>query len=892
MTSQSVIPSYRSLKDSGLTLTTIFTSLISEHRSCSKLNEPSPFSLRQSKDPLKSARQSDNQKRAKDIKSIPELRILETQISRMKTNTEEKTMNSKDHNSLDTLFNDVGKEDVFCPLIPEDRPDKKARKNTKSKNSIYIDDNRKSQSIKKLARLANPRKPIPSKHISLKKLSDSIMTGRPPVFVHLRTSKDKSQSSNPMKSMALSNVSIHKPEVSNQIKSFDQRIHFFSHRPANLNEAGKKSEKSRDIHRLGNSIKNISGLNVSLKACIKNLYKDRTASKKNAPKGQSKSFKTKRFSLIQFPKVMPNVSALNKHTEGSENVNKTNIRVSKDKDAKNPGLNKEQGFLGALNKSSLENHSSVFRVLQRMNAINKTENKPTESRQKKIALQKPFNKLIGLSLKAKPLTPRNLLESKAGPTFNNYFKVGNYKKAPSKKVNPIEIFESEVVRDATPKSITEYIKLSKLRRNDFKELDELKNESSMIFELTRKASTNRNSVERSLLESKEEKIELNIKDQAPPSALDIKDQEPPSAQKGSFKFIPISLESLTQLPQEPSSKQLTSTKPLGRNSSKKNLNREPSSIRDLGTIDFANIKQPSSIIKTLATDLKLITSHLEKESFLRHYNNADFTMEMKSTVVDWLFQLTAELQISRQTLYIGLHILQRYLAKTKLNPETLQFDALTALTLAIKFEEVHYLSMEQLVKSMEDTYSIQQLVENERKMYATLDYYIQNYTILCLLHTVQLYWDSSEDSELLSRLPKDMKYPKFLEKTEESYNLYRISMNQLDYLMMTHEDFGSFEQMIASILIASLKIFYQSVILKDASLNKLVIDVAVCFVEQLFNQKHQRTTIISEGLLLRLKHLPNVLEIPASETYSTYHEYLFTQVHNPALLEYIDSLLD
>jgi hypothetical protein len=883
MTSQSVIPSYRSLKDSGLTLTTIFTSLLSEHRSCSKLKEPSPLSLRKSNDPLKSARQSDNQKRAKEIKSIPELRILETQISRLKTNTEEQTMNSKERNSLDTFFNDVEKEDDLCPLIPESKPERRARQKTKSKNSIFIDENRKSQSIKKLNRIANPRKAIPSKPIVLKKLSDGLLAGRPQAFAHLRLSKEKSQSSHPVKGLALSNVSIHKPELSNPTKSFDQRIHFFSHRPANIPDLVKKLNKSRDIRRLDKSAKNASALNVSLKACINNLYKDRTTSKKNGPLTQSKSFKNKRFSLIQFPKVITNISALNKHFEPSENVNKVNIRMAKDKDLKKTSIDKEHYYLGQFNKSSLENRSSVFRVLQRMNAIGKVEPKPNESRPKKIPSRNPSDKQKGMSLKVMSSTPKEIGDGKIGPTFKNYFKVGNHKKAVSKKVNTIEIFDSETGKDSTPKSIPDFIRLSKLNRNDFKELEELKNESSIIFEMSRKNSTNRNSVEKSIHHSKETKVEIIQND-----------QKMRPAHKGSFKFIPISPDSLTQLPHETSSKQLTNAKPVIRNSSRKNLNNlasGPISTRDIETFDWASMQKPPHMLASFNDDVKTIALELAKDDFMRNYKNSEFTLEMKSTVVDWLFQVAAELQISRQTVYIALHVLQSYLSKTTLNPDCLQFDALTALALAIKFEEVHYFSLEQLIKSMEDAYSVSQLVENERKMFAVLDYDIRNHTNLCLLHAVQYFWDNNASLEILDQLPKNYKPPKFLEKSEESYNLYRISMNQLDYLMMTHEEFNSIEQMIASILISTFHIFYQSAILKDECLGNQLIIVVANFIEQLFRKKYAKDSLVSDGLLERLRHLPNVLDIPSSENYATYHEYLFTQVHNPALLQYIDSIL-
>ena len=876
MTTPSLIPSYRSLKDSGLTLTTIFTSLISEHRSRSKTKDPSPFSMRHSKGPLQSSRQSDNQKRAIDMRIISELKVLETQISRLKTNTEERTMNSKERTSLDTLFNDEEKDEYLCPLVPEPKPRKKLRMNTKSKHSIFIDENRKSESIKKLARVANSRKPVPSKHISLKKLSDSIMTGRPPLFVHLRTSKDKSQLSNPMKSLALSNVSISKPEISHQIKSFDQRIHFFSHRPQNINEARKKSEKSREDRRLEKSIKNASGHNISLKGCMQHLSKDQLKHKKV----ESKSFKAKRFSLMQFTKAIPSIVTLIKHAEPSENVNRTNIQGSKDNEVKKPMLIRDKGFLGSLNKSSIDNHSSVFRVIPQIKLRSKEGEKAHDSGPKKISLKKPIAKTNDLSEK-KPLILRNIVQGKNGPTFHNYFKdINNNKKSANRKANRIENAESEVSRLITPKSITDFIKLSKLKRTDFKELDELKNSSSTIFEFTRKDSTNRNSTDKSLLDSKDAKDKLGATG-----------QKPQSDKKGSFRFIPISLDSLTQLPREPSSKQLTASKPLGRNSSTKDFGKKTNSIRDLGMIDLAIIEQPLTIIKAISADLQLISAALENESFLRHYSSTDLPLEMKSTVVDWLFQLTAELQISRQTLYIGLHILARYLSESRLDPDSLQFDALTALTLAIKFEEVHYLSVDQLVKSMEDTYTTQQLIDNERRMYRAIEYQIPNHTILCLLHSVQLSWDSDENSDLSLRLPKDPQYPKFLEKSEESYNLYRISMNKLDYLMMTRESFRSIDNIIAAILVASLQIYYQSAILKDANLNEIIVKVAVDFTRSLLSQNNSKACVISDSLTARLRRLPNVLEIPGSESHSTYHEYLFAQVHNPALLEYVDSLL-
>ena len=71
------------------------------------------------------------------------------------------------------------------------------------------------------------------------------------------------------------------------------------------------------------------------------------------------------------------------------------------------------------------------------------------------------------------------------------------------------------------------------------------------------------------------------------------------------------------------------------------------------------------------------------------FRNAEVTPGMRAILVDWLVQVHHQFSLHQETLYLGVGILDRYMAKVAAQKKELQLIGVTSLFLAAKYEEIY-----------------------------------------------------------------------------------------------------------------------------------------------------------------------------------------------------------
>jgi hypothetical protein len=99
--------------------------------------------------------------------------------------------------------------------------------------------------------------------------------------------------------------------------------------------------------------------------------------------------------------------------------------------------------------------------------------------------------------------------------------------------------------------------------------------------------------------------------------------------------------------------------------------------------------------------------------------------KMRALLLDWMIEVSAEFALQRETLYLALNYLDRYLG-TVLNIQRTDFQLVgtTALYLACKMEEIQVPKIQLLILATDNGYTKSQILTMERKMTKELNWYL------------------------------------------------------------------------------------------------------------------------------------------------------------------------
>lgn len=94
----------------------------------------------------------------------------------------------------------------------------------------------------------------------------------------------------------------------------------------------------------------------------------------------------------------------------------------------------------------------------------------------------------------------------------------------------------------------------------------------------------------------------------------------------------------------------------------------------------------------------------------------DISHKMRAILVDWLVEVTEEYQLSQQTLFLTVNLVDAYLRRSDLPRKSLQLLGVACMLIASKFEEIHPPTARDFSYITDYTYNTSQVVAMEEKI--------------------------------------------------------------------------------------------------------------------------------------------------------------------------------
>lgn len=129
----------------------------------------------------------------------------------------------------------------------------------------------------------------------------------------------------------------------------------------------------------------------------------------------------------------------------------------------------------------------------------------------------------------------------------------------------------------------------------------------------------------------------------------------------------------------------------------------------------------------------------------------EITHRMRLILIDWLIEVSEELQLSPETLYITVNLIDRFLSKMCVLRAKLQLVGAAALLVAAKYEEIYPPGANDLIYYTDDCYTLQQLLRMEDLLLRVVNYDVSQPNPESFLVQINKFADSDEQTTNLSK---------------------------------------------------------------------------------------------------------------------------------------------
>ena len=126
----------------------------------------------------------------------------------------------------------------------------------------------------------------------------------------------------------------------------------------------------------------------------------------------------------------------------------------------------------------------------------------------------------------------------------------------------------------------------------------------------------------------------------------------------------------------------------------------------------------------MPSKLNITTITKQTEAHPKPYMDGqeDITPKMRAILVDWLVEVHMKFRLVPETLYLCVHILDRYCAIAHVERSKLQLVGVTALFLACKHEEIYPPEVRDCVYITDRAYDRQEVLDMEQTLLRILDW--------------------------------------------------------------------------------------------------------------------------------------------------------------------------
>ncbi|KAF7237454.1 G2/mitotic-specific cyclin-B3 [Varanus komodoensis] len=138
-------------------------------------------------------------------------------------------------------------------------------------------------------------------------------------------------------------------------------------------------------------------------------------------------------------------------------------------------------------------------------------------------------------------------------------------------------------------------------------------------------------------------------------------------------------------------------------------------------VDKAHLGDPYASAE-YAKDIFIYMREREEEFSLQDYmrNQPDITTDMRAVLVDWMVEVQENFELTHETLYLAVKLMDHYLAKVTTTRDKLQLIGSTAILIASKFEERCPPCVDDFLYICDDAYKKEELLAMEVSILQTL----------------------------------------------------------------------------------------------------------------------------------------------------------------------------
>lgn len=103
-------------------------------------------------------------------------------------------------------------------------------------------------------------------------------------------------------------------------------------------------------------------------------------------------------------------------------------------------------------------------------------------------------------------------------------------------------------------------------------------------------------------------------------------------------------------------------------------------------------------------------------------NQREINDKMRAILVDWLIEVHQKFKLQKETLFIAIKIIDRYLEQQPVNKSRLQLVGVTALLIACKYEEIYPPELKDFVFITDKAYTKEDVLQMEFHILSTLSF--------------------------------------------------------------------------------------------------------------------------------------------------------------------------
>ncbi|XP_012887806.1 PREDICTED: G2/mitotic-specific cyclin-B3 [Dipodomys ordii] len=187
----------------------------------------------------------------------------------------------------------------------------------------------------------------------------------------------------------------------------------------------------------------------------------------------------------------------------------------------------------------------------------------------------------------------------------------------------------------------------------------------------------------------------------------------------------------------------------------------------------------------------ILTNYMDKQT--------DLTSDMRALLVDWLVEVQMNFEMSHETLYLAIKLVDHYLTTSLCKKENLQLLGSTAFFIATKFEEPYPPSLKEFLYICEDLYQREDMLAMEASILTNLDYDINIPVAYHFLRRYAMCLQSSMTTLTLSRyiceitLQESHYIPERASKLAAGSFLLALCMKNLGHLIRSLEHHSGYK---------------------------------------------------------------------------------------------------